>query len=131
MRDRGVIIGGLVLFLGLMTFPFWYNLASGTVRAAPELARAAQERDPFGSVEFMRASHMDLLMSWRDEVVRQQQRTVVGLDGKTYARSLTQTCLGCHTSKADFCDRCHAAASVELSCWECHIDPKQSQRAAR
>ncbi len=74
---------------------------------------------------------MELLMSWRDEVVRQGGRTFVAPDGKTYAKSLTQTCLGCHASKADFCDRCHAYASVTLSCWECHVDSTLGRRAAR
>lgn len=131
MRDRGVIVGGLILFLALFTFPVWYNLAAGTTPKAPEIRVPSEGKDPFGTAEFMRASHMRLLMSWRDEVVRQGERTVVGLDGKTYARSLTRTCLGCHTSKAEFCDRCHDYARVTLTCWQCHLDPKDPKLARR
>ena len=28
MRDRGLIYSGLVLFLGLATFPAWHNLSA-------------------------------------------------------------------------------------------------------
>ena len=128
MSDRGMIIVGLVLFLALFTFPIRYNLASGTVPKGPELQRPAGERDPFAPAEEMRRSHMRLLMEWRDKVVRQQVRETVGLDGKTYPISLTQTCLGCHTSKVEFCDRCHERASVTLTCWSCHVDPKLIQK---
>ncbi len=43
---------------------------------------------------------------------------------------LTGTCLtGCHTNKADFCDRCHNYAGVSVYCWECHVDPKLARRS--
>lgn len=131
MGDRGWILGGLVVFLGLVTFPVWYNLATGATPKRPELGRAAEPREPFGSVDEMRRSHMDLLMDWRDKVVRRQERRVVGLDGKAYSISLTGTCLGCHASKAEFCDRCHDYASVTLTCWGCHIDPKDPRLRGR
>lgn len=131
MSDRGVIVGGLVLFLGLITLPVWYNLAAGTPSRAPEIKLPTEGKDPFGSREFMRSSHMNLLMAWRDDVVRRGERTVVALDGKTYAKSLTQTCLGCHASRAEFCDRCHDYAGARAVCWDCHVDPKLAQRTTR
>jgi hypothetical protein len=36
--------------------------------------------------------------------------------------SLTGTCLGCHGAKRDFCDRCHEYASVQITCFGCHVD---------
>jgi hypothetical protein len=124
MRDRGIIVGGLMLFLGVITFPVWYNLAAGSTAQAPDLALPEKEKPCVAPVEYMRTSHMELLITWRDEVVREQNRKFVAFDGRTHAISLTQTCLRCHARKADFCDRCHAYAGVSPLCWDCHIDPK-------
>jgi hypothetical protein len=42
--------------------------------------------------------------------------------------SLSNTCLDCHSNKAEFCDRCHNYASVSPYCWDCHIDnPKENK----
>lgn len=124
MRDREIIIGGLILFLGLITFPVWYNAAAGTTSKGPEPKLPAEEKNCVAPVAYMRISHMELLTTWRDEVVRQHNRKFVAFDGKTHTMSLTQTCMKCHTSKADFCDRCHNYAGVKPYCWDCHIDPK-------
>ena len=130
MSDRVLIVGGLVLFLALVTLPLWFNVAAGTTSKLPELT-LPEGKDPFGTAEYMRASHMDLLMTWRDEVVRNQERTVVGLDGKTYAKSLTGTCMACHVNRAKFCDRCHGYTSARLSCWDCHADRRLPEGSAR
>ncbi|OGK85378.1 MAG: hypothetical protein A2X52_03130 [Candidatus Rokubacteria bacterium GWC2_70_16] len=131
MRDRGLLVGGLALFVAVITFPVWYNVAAGTPTRGPEPVRPAGTGRCVGPTEYMRASHMSLLMAWRDDVVRGQDRNFVGPDGKTYAKSLTRTCLGCHTSKAEFCDRCHDYGAVKLTCWECHIDPASLRKAQR
>jgi hypothetical protein len=130
VRDRGLILSGLLLFLALVTLPVWYSVAAGTAPGRPALA-LPEGKDPFGTVEEMRASHMRLLVAWRDAAVRGGERTVVGRDGKSYAKSLTGTCLGCHGRRADFCDRCHDYAAVRLACWDCHLDPAPAPRAAR
>jgi hypothetical protein len=124
MRDRAIITGGLALFLVLITFPVWYNFAAGTTSRAPDLKRPVEGKSCVAPVAYMRTSHMELLTDWRDQVVRQHVRTFKASDGTTYAMSLTQTCMKCHTSKADFCDRCHQYAGVAPYCWDCHIDPK-------
>jgi len=129
MRDRGLIMGGLAVFLGLITFPVWYNIAAGTSSKAPELKRPEQEKNCVAPVAYMRTSHMELLTSWRDRVVRQNIRAFTAFDGKTYTMGLTQTCMKCHASKADFCDRCHEYAGVTPHCWDCHIDPKLARAA--
>ena len=129
MRDRGIIIGGLILFLGLITFPVWYNAAAGTTSKGPEPKLPTEEKNCVAPVDYMRSSNMDVLVNWRDEVVRQNVRQFVAFDGKTYTKGLTQTCMKCHASKADFCDRCHTYAGVQPPCWDCHIDPKLIQRS--
>ena len=123
MRDRPLILCGLVLFLVLITFPVWYNLAAGTSSRAPELKLPVEEKNCVAPVGYMRRSHMELLTTWRDQAVRQNVRTFKAFDGSTYPMSLTQTCMKCHASKADFCDRCHGYAGVTPYCWDCHIDP--------
>ena len=129
MRDKGIILVGMMVFLGAITLPIWYNLAAQTTSKPPELKLPTQEKNCVAPVEYMRKSHMDLLMDWREQAVRQNIRTFKAFDGKSYTMSLTQTCLKCHASKADFCDRRHDYAGVKAYCWDCHIDPKQVQRS--
>ena len=74
----------------------------------------------------MRNSHMDLLNTWRNSVVRENSRDYEATDGKVYRMSLTGTCLGCHTNKKEFCDRCHDYVSVAPDCWNCHVVPEEA-----
>ena len=78
------------------------------------------------SAEWMKANHMDLLIDWREEVVRDGARTYTASDGKEYTKSLTDSCLDCHSPKAEFCDRCHDYVGTSPNCWNCHIDPEGS-----
>jgi hypothetical protein len=138
MRDTPLIVAGLVIFLVIVTFPLWYNVAARTDPGAPSLARPsaadvalARRGQPapgattapacVGPRGYMRTSHMRLLVAWRDEVVRQGQRTFVAYDGHRYEKNLTGTCLACHQNKAQFCDRCHDYAGVSPTCSDCHV----------
>jgi hypothetical protein len=130
MRDRAQILTGLALFLALVTFPAWYGRKS----APPKLRLPAQAKQCVAPVSYMKTSHMTLLLQWRDEAVRRGNRTYRSYDGKTYEISLSNTCLNqCHTSKAEFCDRCHTYAGVQQPyCFDCHNDPtRQTMRASR
>jgi hypothetical protein len=128
MRDQGLIYAGLAVFLGLITFPVSYNLAAGKTSKPPELQKPAEARQCVASVDYMRRSHMDLLIDWRDLVVRDGVRKYKG-----YEISLTNTCMRqCHTSKQEFCDRCHAYVGVQGPyCMDCHVDPRQIAEARR
>ncbi len=136
MRDRPIIVAGLLVFLGAVTLPVWYNVAAGTRPSAPLLAQpspaaAARVAGTQASAtvrpacvlprDQMRASHMQLLAAWREDVVRRGDRAYVASGGVRYTKSLTGTCLGCHEKKADFCDRCHGYAGVSPACWDCHV----------
>jgi len=125
MRDRGWIFSGLFVFLVLITFPIWYNLAAGEAARPPDIPLPATERECVAPTDYMRTSHMNLLIQWRDAVVREDTRLYTAFNGKTYNMSLTGTCIKqCHTRKADFCDRCHNWAGVKSPyCWDCHVDP--------
>jgi len=127
MKDKKFIFGGLIIFILIATFPFWYN--RGKAAPPPELeltAAAKAAKVCVRSTEYMRAEHMQLLDLWRDSVVRRGDRTYVNPSGKEFNMSLSNTCLDCHSNKAQFCDRCHNYASVDPYCWDCHIDnPKE------
>lgn len=121
MYNKGTIIAGLAVFVALVTFPIWFNaLDAGPM---PEL-----ELPPGGEcvlpVNEMKASHMQLLNEWRDDVLRDADRVMVTVDGKEYRKGLQLTCMQCHTSKEKFCDKCHEYASVKPTCWGCHLTPE-------
>lgn len=127
MRDRVWITLGLVVFLVGITYPIWFNNAAGVRAEAPVLRRPVKGPNCVAPLEYMRASHMELLKAWRDEVVRQGNRRFVAFDGRTYTMSLSKTCLDCHDNRAEFCDRCHSYAGVSPYCWDCHVDPRQAR----
>ncbi len=127
MRDRPLIYTGLLLFLAILTFPVWRNLSVRANAKGPNLILPAREKQCVAPIEFMRTSHMSLLLDWRENVVRRSGRDFAAPDGRHYTMSLTGTCLHqCHTAKAEFCDRCHTYAAVDLPCWNCHQDSPRS-----
>ena len=127
MYDSGKIIAGLIIFIILMTFPIWYNAIAGKGNYVPDIEIATRDmpgRDQcVMTTDYMRANHMDLLNQWRDDVVRLGERVHVAPDGKKYDRSLSNTCMDCHSNKVRFCDRCHDYMGVAPYCWQCHIEP--------
>lgn len=128
MHNGGKIILGLVIFLILITFPVWYNIANDKAGYVPELEKAARGDNCVRDSNYMTGYHMDLLNEWRDQVVRQDDRFEVGPDGVRYERSLSNTCLSCHVNKDKFCDQCHNYMGVQPYCWDCHLVPKEIQR---
>ena len=46
---------------------------------------------------------------------------------KAFVMSLSNTCLDCHSNKADFCDKCHNYASVRPYCWDCPSEPPKEK----
>lgn len=126
MFDAGKVIFGLVIFVGLATFPLWYDNVSERAAEVPNLVYPDSTR--YGTqcirdIAYMRSSHMDLLNEWRDDVVRRGERIYTAEDGRKFVMSLQNTCMGCHTDKARFCDQCHDYLSVKPYCWDCHIEP--------
>jgi hypothetical protein len=123
MKDRKKIVVGLVIFMAVITLPFWFN--HGKAAPAPELVLTAKAKAAKTCVlptAYMKSDHMRLLELWRHDVVRNGDREFVNAEGKAYTMSLSNTCLDCHSNKAEFCDRCHNYASVRPYCWDCHKD---------
>jgi hypothetical protein len=132
MKDKIKIYAGAVIFLGIILFPVWYNSASGRSAYRPEImvkTKGIPGRDRcVMPVEYMRSSHMKLLSDWREEVVRTGDRSYTSPDGRRFRRSLTDTCMDCHSNKSSFCDRCHDYAAMQPNCWNCHIAPNEEAR---
>ncbi|MGE5236516.1 MAG: sulfate reduction electron transfer complex DsrMKJOP subunit DsrJ [Acidobacteriota bacterium] len=123
MRDRGKIITGLAIFVGVALLPFWSNVSRAVVKPEPKIV--TKEKACILPTQEMRDSHMELLNRWRNTVVRDGERTYVAADGKTIRMSLSATCMSCHPNKKEFCDRCHNYLAVSPYCWECHVEPKE------
>jgi hypothetical protein len=129
MSDKKLIIAGIVIFFALFTFPLWFNL--GKAAPAPKLVlteKAKAAKECVMPTDYIRANHMKVLDLWRHQVVRNGQRIFVNAEGKEFTMSLSNTCLDCHSNKADFCDKCHNYASVTPYCWDCHIDNPKGEK---
>jgi hypothetical protein len=124
MSDKGKIIGGLVVFLIFVTFPFWQPVVAGGDAAQPELEYPVGESQCIEDTEFMRANHMDLLNQWRNSLVRDGVSEYTASSGEQYSISLTGTCMDCHDNRETFCTRCHDYANVTPTCWSCHVEPR-------
>ena len=124
MSDKGKIIGGLVVFLVLVTFPLWHTVAAGGDATMPELEYPDGETQCIEDTEFMRANHMDILNDWRNALVRDEETEYTSASGQQYTMSLTGTCMDCHDNRATFCTTCHDYANVTPKCWDCHVEPR-------
>lgn len=129
--NSGKVLIGLVIFVGLVTFPFFYNKGRAIAKPEPKLDTPAimqlQDKKCVEPRDFMRAEHMRLLNDWRDSAVRDGKRLYVNSEGRQFAISLQNTCMHCHSNKKEFCDRCHSYVAVKPYCWGCHIEPKENK----
>ncbi len=129
MRARRIFIaaGAAFLAVAVLGAPFWWNALRGPRRVPPAPEKPKTGKECVLPAAEMRANHMTLLVTWRDEVVRQGDRTPVVIAGKTYEKSLTGTCLKCHSNKDTFCDRCHNTLSTAPECFECHVEAPERE----
>jgi hypothetical protein len=123
MYDGARVIIGLLIFLALVLFPIWFTGAAGKSGYRPELQYPVGEESCVEDTEYMRSNHMHLLDEWRHSVVRDGDRVHVSPDGTHHTKSLSGTCMSCHSSKAAFCDQCHNYVGVSPTCWDCHVEP--------
>ena len=127
MYDANKIIPGVLVFLFILAFPIWVTVASGKTAYTPELEIVTDGEQCLEPAEFMRTNHMDLLIDWRETVVREGTRTWTASDGKEYEMSLSGTCMDCHSNKANFCDQCHDYVGAQPECWDCHNAPEEGE----
>jgi hypothetical protein len=126
------IIAGIVIFVILITFLFWYGKGKTFPQPAlsldtPAIAQLKDKRC-VEDTAFMRANHMKLLVSWRDGVVREENRLYTATDGRIFEAKLSGTCLKCHSNKQQFCDRCHNYVGAKPNCFSCHIIPAEVRK---
>jgi hypothetical protein len=126
MYDQGKIIPGLIIFLALVTSPFWWQAGKAGEAPKPQIPKDTQ---CVQSKEEMRTTHMQILNDWRDWVVRGTDRVYVTGDGRKFNMSLSNECMRCHNDKAKFCDQCHNYLSVSPYCWDCHLYPQPPKEA--
>jgi hypothetical protein len=125
------IIPGLIVFVVMITFPIWFNLAPGESAYDSAVREIDAANGCIFDTEEMRTSHMQKLSEWRDLVVREEQRYTEDKNGNQVKMSLTSTCMTCHVNtsgnirpdKAPHCTVCHEYVDVSIYCWDCHIDP--------
>jgi len=130
MFNKGWVIGGIVIFVAVAAFPFyWYQV--GRDKPFPQLELPAKEKKCVESVEFMRANHMRLLDAWRIAVVRDDLLIYTSTKGEKFEMNLHKTCMGCHTSRDRFCNQCHDYNNVVPPCWDCHFDPSETGKDQR
>ncbi len=132
MYDAKKVFLGVLIFLVLLTFPFWYGRGKAipALRLSldtPQIQQLA-EKKCIEPTAYMRSSHMELIGRWRTAVVREGEDLYVASDGKRINMSLSQNCLGCHSNKEQFCDTCHNYAAVKPNCWSCHNVPQEARR---
>ena len=96
MYNAKYIIPGVLIAVAAFTSPFWLNLG-GKTYVYPEVALPTGEgKDKcIESKEWMRAEHMALLNTWRDEAIREGKREYVATDGGKRVISLQDTCMAC------------------------------------
>ncbi|AET67340.1 hypothetical protein Desor_1700 [Desulfosporosinus orientis DSM 765] len=121
MYKGGRIIASLIIFVGLFTIPFFYNL--GKANAGPEID--AQQLADFQSIEpsvNMIANHPQMFNQWRDELVRNGKTVYVNSEGKEIDISLEK--LEGTDQSSQFCVSCHNYTAVDPTCWDCHSGPE-------
>lgn len=125
MYDKGKIIAGLLIFLGLLTYPFYSNMGRSIMKATPSLntpiINQLDKEECVEPADYMKKNHMKVLNEWRDEVIREGKRDVIQAGGMVFEKSLQNGCLQCHSNKKMFCDECHNYAGVKPYCWDCHF----------
>lgn len=128
MYNGGKIITGLIIGLLILLFPFLYDAGKAAKVPEPELTAVAKEaKECVLPKSEIRAQHMKLLDEWRQEVVRDAERVYTSADGRTFDKSLQNTCMNCHSNKTKFCDQCHTYMGVTPFCWDCHLEPKENE----
>jgi len=131
--DGKYIFGGLIVLLALVALPFLPNAGKAIPPPVRQLDTpviqklAKKDRKCLMPTEWMRANHMQMLVEWRDKVVRSNEkgapdgRYFVTPDGRKFFASLTNSCLDCHSNKDKFCDQCHNYVAVVPNCFGCHL----------
>ncbi len=139
LYDFKYVALGLIIVIGLVFSPVILTHGKPVPPPDPKLDTPAiqklaeKDRKCVMPTDWMRANHMQLLVDWRESVVRSKgigggpvdDRLFVNPEGKKYLASLSKTCLECHSNKTKFCDQCHNYVAVTPNCFGCHLTNEQ------
>lgn len=119
----------LVSLATVMVIPSSAYSADGDLRPVLKINRDKGDQCVEPTAD-MRKNHMKYLLHQRDETVHEGIRT---------KKHSLKECIACHANKDDkgeyipvntpgeFCQTCHAYASVKIDCFECHATkPRQT-----
>jgi hypothetical protein len=109
---RRAVTTGLLIMLAPLALSL-VTYASGAQKNALPVTLPSRARCILDTPN-VRSNHMTYLKQRRDEVVRDGRRL------NPYVPRAMDTCKGCHGDKAQFCDKCHTRAGVNLDCFGCH-----------
>lgn len=126
MYSKVYVAAFIIIFLAIVFSPYYYNITAAEFETKlPELAKPEGDHC-IEDADWMEANHMDLLFEMRTKTIREPGGRYY--ESKTYPGEIyegtTHQCFECHTSKADFCDKCHEYNGVKPYCWECHNTPE-------
>ena len=82
MYDGNKIIPGLIIFLGIMTYPLWHNTVSGKTGYIPKPKAPADQKECIEPKAFIRVNHKALLEDWRTGGRSQRNKNVSGRQQK-------------------------------------------------
>jgi hypothetical protein len=109
----------IIIPIIIILFPFAYSIFSHTlIKDTSAIEPFLQMPDPkykecVRDTEYMRHHHWELLRAVREEFVRHGKRGEISLS----------RCKDCHTSRMEFCNKCHSAVSMQPDCYGCHYYP--------
>jgi len=124
----------VVIPIVIIIIPFVYSVGAWALSLAgsdePFLEMPdAQFEECVRDTEYMRFSHMTLLLNSRTEVIRLGNRGDIGLSRLKPEAAITRVsggdesrayCSDCHTSRERFCNQCHNSVNLYLDCFSCH-----------
>lgn len=117
MYKGGRIIASLIIFVAVLSFPFFYNM--GKANAGPEVD--PQQLAYLQSIEpalNMTASHPQLFNQWRDQLVRDGKTVYINSEGKKIDINIEK--LAASGPSGQFCVSCHEYTAVKITCTSCH-----------
>ncbi len=116
-ENTGLITTVIVILVIIL--PIVYSIVSHvSAQSNPDPQPFLEMPDPqykncVRETEYMRYNHWELLRGIREEVVRYGKREDINLN----------KCRECHTSREQFCNKCHNAVSMTPDCFGCHYYP--------
>ena len=118
LGDKTGIFTAVILVLVIL-LPVGYSVVSHVfAQDEPDSQPFLERPDPkykncVKETDYMRYHHWELLRGIREEVVRYGKREDINLN----------KCRECHTSREQFCNKCHDATSLTPDCFDCHYYP--------